>query len=363
MGKDLLNDKYGRFYEIPAELARKGHKVTGLCLSYRYRDEILYDGGPPSPNTPAWYSVNLGIAAPIGILRYLRELDKIVDSIKPDVICGCSDAYHAIFARRAAKRHNIPLVIDLYDNFESYGATRVPGVRSGLARSLKMADGISVVSEPLRQHIIDQHGLTQPIIVLGNAIKGELFSPRDQANCRKRLGLPDDRILIGTAGALHRNRDIQTLYNAFEELRSDNNGIHLVLAGPRGKSAKMPTGEDVHDLGMLAHSDVAIMSSALDLGIICNTNSEFGRYCYPQKFFEILACRTPVIAAAVGALQEMLAPYGWALYQPGEPMSLASGIRELLANPRMPDLPIPDWETRASELESLLLGINDERAR
>ena len=39
MGKDLLNDRFGRFREIPLELARIGHKVTGICLSYRARSE------------------------------------------------------------------------------------------------------------------------------------------------------------------------------------------------------------------------------------------------------------------------------------------------------------------------------------
>ena len=39
MGKDLLDDRFGRFRELPLELARLGHQVHGLCLSYRARNE------------------------------------------------------------------------------------------------------------------------------------------------------------------------------------------------------------------------------------------------------------------------------------------------------------------------------------
>jgi hypothetical protein len=37
MGKDLLDDRFGRFWELPLELARLGHEVRGLALSYRRR--------------------------------------------------------------------------------------------------------------------------------------------------------------------------------------------------------------------------------------------------------------------------------------------------------------------------------------
>ena len=30
MGKDLLDDRFGRFWEVPLELARRGHEVQGI---------------------------------------------------------------------------------------------------------------------------------------------------------------------------------------------------------------------------------------------------------------------------------------------------------------------------------------------
>ena len=54
MGKDLLDDAYGRFYELPLELAALGHEVRGVCASYRRREEGLFDrrsGAPRCPGT------------------------------------------------------------------------------------------------------------------------------------------------------------------------------------------------------------------------------------------------------------------------------------------------------------------------
>ena len=37
MGKDLLDDRFGRFWELPLELTRLGHEVQGISFSYRTR--------------------------------------------------------------------------------------------------------------------------------------------------------------------------------------------------------------------------------------------------------------------------------------------------------------------------------------
>ena len=35
MGKDVIDDRYARRYEIPYQLARLGHQVHGFCLGYQ----------------------------------------------------------------------------------------------------------------------------------------------------------------------------------------------------------------------------------------------------------------------------------------------------------------------------------------
>ena len=45
--KDVIDDRYGRLWEIPMALAREGHDVTCVCLSYQSSSEtaeIVTDG-------------------------------------------------------------------------------------------------------------------------------------------------------------------------------------------------------------------------------------------------------------------------------------------------------------------------------
>ena len=60
MAKDLLDDHFGRFWELPLELARLGHEVRGLTLSYRRRHQgVFLDLTFAQHAVVIWNSVNL----------------------------------------------------------------------------------------------------------------------------------------------------------------------------------------------------------------------------------------------------------------------------------------------------------------
>ena len=67
MNKDLIDDRFGRFREIPLSLAQKGYRVQGVCLSYRYKTEGLYHDGPVS-----WQSINATILK-FAVLHQLKN--------------------------------------------------------------------------------------------------------------------------------------------------------------------------------------------------------------------------------------------------------------------------------------------------
>ena len=41
--RDVIDDRYGRLWEIPAELARAGHSVTCVSFSYARKDVVDED--------------------------------------------------------------------------------------------------------------------------------------------------------------------------------------------------------------------------------------------------------------------------------------------------------------------------------
>ena len=117
--KDLIDDEYGRLWELPAALARKGYQVRGLCLSYKDRKE-----GATERGRVYWQTINLGRFVVQGLVRYLYTA--ILEAKRADLIWACSDSVYGILGYFLARKNNIPLVFDLYDNFESFLAAKLP---------------------------------------------------------------------------------------------------------------------------------------------------------------------------------------------------------------------------------------------
>ncbi len=357
-GRDLLDDRFGRLRELPLELAKLGHEVTGLCLSYRPRPEGLFvDETDGNGARVHWHSFNLGRLVISGLKIYLREASRLARELKPDLIWACSDSFHAIAGARLAKTNHAKCVVDLYDNFESFRASRIPGVLRLFKKAVREAAGITCVSRALIERVTNHYRRQGATVILENAVRRDLFYPREQSECRRHFGLPENVKIIGTAGALHRNRGIDALFRGLEFLDVKGSNLHLAVAGPRDRRSRIPTAPHIHDLGILPFDEVPLFFNSLDVAVICNRDSSFGRYSFPQKSYEILACKTPVVAAAVGAMKDLLGSHPECLFEPENPASLAVAVRHQLLTPTKLDLEIPSWSDLAKKLEAFFAEI------
>jgi glycosyltransferase involved in cell wall biosynthesis len=351
MNRDLINDRYGRFRELPLALAAMGNEVAGICLSYRSRDEGRHDDLDENGHV-VWHAMNVTRLLSCSSTSYWRKVDSIGKDFRPDLVWACSDALHAILGLNIARKLNSSFVIDLYDNFESYPLTRIPGITSAFRRSLRRADGITCISRPLAQYVRETIGSECPIEVIENAVPGNLFRPMNQLDSRRELGLPQDGIFIGTAGAISKSRGIETLFRAFEIISRERSDIHLALAGSVDKRLTIPRNPRIHYLGMLPPNKVPVLLSALNISIICNRDSAFGKYCFPQKFYESIACNIPVLAAGTGSLLELLKDRPEYLFEPEDSNSLVTVLRRHIDNPLSLPLEVPTWNMLANRLAS-----------
>jgi glycosyltransferase involved in cell wall biosynthesis len=358
MGKDLLDDRFGRFRELPLELARLQHEVMGITLSYRPKQEgTLSDRGPGANGSVLWHSFNArkGLRPRLG--RFSSRVTELAGDFKPDVIWSGSDAYHAIFGAWLSQRTGSRCVLDLYDNFEAFGASRIPGVLPLFRRAVKQADGVTCFSQRLAEHIVNDYPRSKPTAVIENGLNKEVFRPRDREECRRQLNLPSNETIIGTAGALHESRGISTLFQAFRLLQNQNRGLHLALAGPRDRRLPIPQDPNIHDLKTLRHEDVALFINAMDLCVISYRQSAQGRFSFPQKAYEIIACRRPLVAAAVGGMIELFNNDRTCLYCPEDAYSLATAVQRQLRQKTTIDKDVPSWSDSAANLETFLARV------
>lgn len=339
MDKDVVLDRYARVYEIPAQLAAHGHEVEAWCLSYRKEREEGSWTHDAAPGSLAWHSEP---ALP-GLPTYPWRLLHALRGFRPDVLVAGTDIPHVALGAWLKGKLGVPLVVDLYDNFEGFGQAKIPGFVPLLRASTRRADLVLTTSEPLRDLVAGEYRAKGKVIAMPSTIDRGVFHPRDRAACRAALGLPADAPLMGTAGGLTRMKGIAALYGAWELLSRRMPGLHLVLAGPHEADFPPPQGERVHALGSLPHEKVAQVFGALDAGAICILDTAFGRYCFPQKAYEMLACDLPVVAADVGAMHHLFADAPQCLYRAGDAADLADKLEAQLREPRRAEVPIRDW--------------------
>ena len=339
--KDLIDDRFGRIRELPLELALKGHNVYGLCLSYvKKKEKITYDG------PVVWHSLNAGPLLMPGLRRFFKRASQYAQSA--DVIWACSDSVYGIIGYMLSAKFSIPLVFDLYDNFEFFLAARLPIVRQLYHRTIKNCDAVTCASQPLAE-LVATYGRTDRAVVLENAVRHDLFYPMPKYACRTELGIPQDCRLIGTAGALDNNRGIKALFEAFEALKVKIPDLHLALAGPR--DINLPQGERIHDLGVMPLEKVPLLLNALDIAIICNRDNLFGRYCFPQKAAEIMACDIPLIAARVGSMAALFKDHPRWLFTPDGSRDLADAIEHRLDDRTTGYRIVTSWSDTSEKLE------------
>lgn len=345
-GKDLLDDKYGRIYEIPEVLAKRGHDVRGLTLSYRQRSQ-----GVISPGYVQWHSINLASFFP----TYLKNLAHALDTFRPDIVIASSDAIHSIVAWRYCSKRNIPYVIDLYDNYEGFGLSRLPGVLPMLHAACQSATGITVVGNALKNYVERNYETPSPVKVITNAIPTGVFSPRPKADARALLSLPLYGRIIGTAGSISDKRGSSAMFEAFLKLSETRPDVWLVFAGPRDGTPQRYKHQKIIDLGVLDYSAIPILFNALDVGVICNADSVFGRFCFPQKFYEMASCGIPLVATDVGEMSQLLADRPDCLYPVGNSQALAKRIDAHLQNPAPIEMDaIPTWNEAGLAMEEFI---------
>lgn len=355
-GKDSLEDRYGRLFQLPAGLAELGAEVQVLSLSYRLaprESEVSL-----APNFK-WQDFSL---TPRGLGAYFRVI-RAMRSEPPDVVYSSSDALQIALGDRVARNLAVPHVADLYDDYEAFGLTRFPGLKSALRRACIRADQLTVVSQSLREIVSRRGALMTRIHHLPNGVETAVQRVSRTA-LLARLNIPPSARLVGAVGALDESRGITDLFDAFGRLENDHPDLHLVLVGKETGRTLSRRGQRIHRLGSLSHADALDVVGALDVAVVCNRDGAFARACHPMKLVEAISMSVPVVAAAVGEVRRLLESRPDSLYPPGDSAVLASRIASHLATPRPLDPSLArTWGEICVDLHEILHRASEDHRR
>jgi glycosyltransferase involved in cell wall biosynthesis len=353
MNKDLIDDRFGRFREIPLALAQMGQEVIGLCLSYAPRIEGRVKDGPV-----LWESINATVFKFPGLFRFILQARKRVKN--SDIIWACSDSFYGVIGCVLGKLYNVPVVFDIYDNFGKFLIAKLPVARQLYHWAIRNSNAVTCLSKSFAGYIQNNFDGQTNVFPIEFAVRHDLFKPMDKLECRQNLSLPLNARMVGTAGVINKKREVNLLFDAFNQLKMKYGDLHLVVAGQRDRSIQIPRDPRIYDFGTMPFERVPLLINALDVAVVCYADDDYGKYCFPQKTREFMACNVPVIAAGVGGLREIFRDNPHWLYEPGSVGSLARTLEERLSDQTTNYAPSPGWGDLAKKLERIMLKINSD---
>ncbi|MCK5858777.1 MAG: glycosyltransferase family 4 protein [Abyssibacter sp.] len=338
--RDLVARPYGRFEHLPEQLAASGAQISMLLLDHR--------------SAPAFEGRRNGVhwiapGGPLAGARWLIPRSRDWRRNSPfDWVMGASDLWHGVLAWRIARRTGARLLIDAYDNFESYMPLATPVHR--LWRTAVSEASVVTAAGPKLAARLGVDRAKAPVVVPMAADPG--FEPMAMRTCRTRLGLPMDAPLVGYVGSADTKRDLPTLFAAMSCLRATHPSVRLVMTGRRDRAVRLPDG--VLHLGYVADALLPTVFGSLSVVCVCGADNAFGRFSYPAKLYEALACRRPVAAAATGPIRWILGPSADSTtYTPGCARSLAECLVRQLNAPSFGPRP-PGWSSSGKILETAM---------
>ena len=345
--RDLIERPYGRFFHLPNGLAARGHDVRVLLCSHRRLPSLALERLGAT-----WLSHDVRT---LGLRRYLRQTTSEAIAFRPDWIVGASDTWYGWLARVLSRRTSARYVVDAYDNYEAYMPWNLP-LHWQWRRAIRAADCITAAG-PQLANLLDRHRNGRNPAVVVPMAADPLFVRHDRATARAALNLPADAQLIGYLGSWARNRGTDVLLEAYRLVRRQKPDARLVLTGRPPPYALTEPGAIA--LGYLADDQLPVALSTLDVACVITADTSFGRYSYPAKLCEAMACGVPVVATATEPVRWMLDDDSGSLAPVGDAHALADRMLAQLDAGHASCLTLPTWEDSTRCFEDALLAASN----
>ncbi len=340
--RDLIERPYGRFYHLPVALANAGHEVRVLlCGHHRLPSDERQLAGV------TWNCIDI---RSLGIRTFLTELRSKASAFQPDWIIGVSDAQYGFLAHQLARLCNARLAVDAYDNYEAYMPWNLP-LHWLWQRAVAKADLVTAAGPQLAEKLQNHRKSGKRVEILPMT-SDPAFIRLDRSASRQELGLPESAPLIGYTGGWARNRGTHILIESFRRVRTSCPDARLVLSGRPPSTVCNEPG--VIALGYLEDSKLPVLQNAINVSCVITADTAFGRYSYPAKLCEAMACGIPVVATATEPVRWMLGNDSRFLAEVGNAADIATRILSSLEINRVDYGPRQSWSDIGRNLNDLL---------
>lgn len=298
-------------YSFSEEFRNLGHEV--LIVTPAFGGAPLEE--PGVIRIPAFqkfggtvFSVNFPIS---GLLkRYMKEF-------VPDMVHSHGPFFMGDFALRLSRQHAIPLVFTYHCMFEQY-VHDWPVQNEGVKRFMvklaagycNLVDQVIVPSESVRD-ILLKRGVKTPMEVIPTGVDEKRFLKGNGAAFREKNRIPGDAFVVGHAGRLAPEKNLEFLINCMVELLKKEPRAHALIVG-LGPSEQMIKNtfeqagleKRLHLTGVLHYQDLVDAYFAMDVFAFASLSETQG-----IVLIEAMSAGVPVVALDAPGAREVVRDY------------------------------------------------------
>jgi len=241
-------------------------------------------------------------------------LQELMKTFTPDVIHCHHPFWMGDIALRLSSQFRIPLVFTYHTMFEQhmhYLPVQNDGVRRFVIELFtgyaNLAHQVIVPSESVRA-ILLARGVKSPIVVVPTGIDLQKFSQGDGKNIRRRLGIPQDAVVIGHIGRLAKEKNLEFLSQAVAVYLKKDPKAHFLIggSGPLEDTIKkifdeQGVGRRFHLAGVLKGRDLLDAYHAMNIFAFASLSETQG-----LVLIEAMAAGVPVVAIDAPGVREVV---------------------------------------------------------
>ena len=328
-----------RITNLAREFVERGHQVK---LVYHLLEANL---SPDMANARQEFAFET-----IAFIRFQRTLFKKMKIINE--LADWADIIHfqkclphgALPAIWAAYRHGKPVHYD-WDDWE-YEIYNYRPMNTLVGKSLnafetmipRLADTVSVASLSLKELCLERGVRADRIFESHVGADLQMFRPDIDGDHVKRIHDVEGPLVL-YLGQLHGAQYAELFLHAAKFVLSEKPETQFMVVGTgdrfgelHGLSEGLGIGHKIIFTGAVAHPMVPQYIAAADIAVACFEDNNQTRCKSPLKIVEYLASGKAIVASDVGEARNMVEGCG-ILTKPGEVMSLAHGILDLMNDP------------------------------
>lgn len=290
--------------ELGKALAGEGHEVHFITYTQPARldfiSENLYYHEVPISSYPLFEypPYELALASKmVNVVKY-EQLDLL------HVHYAIPHASAAYMAKQILKTQGIyiPVVTTLHGTDITL-VGKDPSYEPVVTFSINESDGVTAVSENLKQDTYKHFNITKEIEVIPNFIDLDRFKKQKKEHFKKAIAPHGEKLLIHTSN-FRKVKRIEDVIRVFYEVHKQiPSKLLLVGDGPERTAMEslcrqLDTCDDVRFLGKL--DAVEEVLSVCDLFVMPSEKESFG-----LAALEAMACEVPVISTNVGGIPEL----------------------------------------------------------